>query len=235
MNNNSNVYNIFSSIANNYDRLNTILTLNIDSYWRKKAIRLCNINKNDKILDVCCGTGKMIEYACKAVGKNTEVIGLDFNEQMLSVGNIKLNQSIKDYKFKLIKGDILKLPFEDSSFDCVTVAFGLRNAKNRLKALCEIYRVLKWDGRLVCLELSNSSLPVFKNLYAIYFNYMLPIIGYLGTGDKTAYYYLRNSVNSFMSKAELQSAFQQVGFIDTGYLSLTGGIAAIHYGNKKLL
>lgn len=235
MNNNTNVYNIFSSIADNYDRLNTILTLNIDNYWRKKAIRLCNLNKNDKILDVCCGTGKMIKYACKTVGKNTEVIGLDFNQKMLGVANTKLNQSIKDYKFKLVKGDMLELPFEDLSFDCVTIAFGLRNAENKLKALSEIYRVLKSNGRLVCLELSNSSLPVFNSLYAIYFNYMLPIIGYLGTGDKTAYYYLRDSVNSFMSKTELQSAFHQVGFIDTGYLSLTGGIAAIHYGNKKLL
>jgi len=233
MDNNVNVYNIFSSIANRYDSLNSILTLNIDRLWRKKAIKICNLEQKDKVLDLCCGTGKMVEYACKAVGINTEVIGLDFNEAMLDVGQLRLNQSIQSYKYKLIKGNILSLPFEDSSFECITIAFGLRNIKDKFKALSEINRVLKPNGKLVCLELSNSTIPVFKDLYALYFNNVLPIIGYWGTRDKTAYRYLRDSVNSFMSKKELQSAFKKVGFINTGYMSLTGGISSIHFGNKK--
>lgn len=233
MNNNVNVYNVFSSIANKYDVLNTVLTLNIDRLWRKKTIKICNLKEKDKVLDLCCGTGKMVEYACKAVGKNTEVIGLDFNEAMLNVGNSNLNQSLENYKYKLIKGNILSLPFNDMSFDCITIAFGLRNIKDKLKALSEIYRVLKPNGKLVCLELSNPSVPVLKDLYALYFNHVLPVIGYLGTRDKTAYRYLRDSVNSFMSKKELQLAFKKIGFIDTSYLSLTGGVSSIHYGKKK--
>ena len=233
MDNNVNVYNVFSSIANKYDGLNTVLTLNIDRLWRKKAIKICNLKEKDKVLDLCCGTGKMIEYACKTVGKDTEVIGLDFNEAMLDVARSNLDQSIENYKYKLIKGNILSLPFKDTSFECITIAFGLRNIKDKFKALSEIRRVLKPNGKLVCLELSTPSVPVFKDLYALYFNHVLPIIGYLGTRDKTAYCYLRDSVNSFMSKNELQLAFEKVGFIDTGYLSLTGGISSIHYGTKK--
>ena len=232
-NNNANVYNVFSSIANKYDAINTVLTLNIDSLWRKKAISICSLKEKDKILDLCCGTGKMIEYACKTVGRNTEVIGLDFNEAMLNVGNVRLDKSIKNYKYKLIKGNILSLPFEDMSFDCITIAFGLRNIKDKFKALSEIYRVLKPKGKLVCLELSKSSIPVFKEFYSLYFNHVLPFIGYLGTRDKIAYQYLRDSVNDFMSKKELQSTFKKVGFVDTGYLSLACGISSIHYGKKK--
>lgn len=228
----ANVQNIFSSIAEKYDALNTVLTLNIDRLWRKKTINILNLNKNHKVLDLCCGTGQMVYYACKKVGKDTEVIGLDFNENMLNVGYKRLNESIKDYKFKLIGGDVQALPFDDSSFDCITIAFGLRNIPDKAKALSEIYRVLKPGGKAVCLELSTPQMPIFKQVYGLYFNYMLPIIGYLGTGSKDAYFYLRDSVNSFMTKDELYLSYKDVGFKDAGYKSLSGGIASIHYGIK---
>lgn len=228
----SNVQNIFTSIAEKYDTLNTVLTLNIDSLWRKKAINISNINKSSKVLDLCCGTGKMIYYECKKVGKDAEVIGLDFNEAMLNVGYKRLNKSINDYKYKLIKGDVQALPFSNCSFDCVTIAFGLRNIVNKIKTLSEIYRVLKPGGKAVCLELSTPQLPIFKQIYGLYFNNILPTIGYLGTGNKSAYSYLRDSVNNFMTKTELKYAFKSIGFYDADYKSLSGGIASIHYGTK---
>lgn len=231
----SNVQNIFSSIAEKYDILNTVLTLNIDSLWRKKAINISNINEDSKVLDLCCGTGKMVYYTCKKVGKNTEVIGLDFNEAMLEVGYKNLNKSIPDYKFKLLKGDVQALPFKDCSFDCVTIAFGLRNIPNKTKALSEIYRVLKPGGKAICLELSTPQIPIFKQVYGVYFNNILPIIGYLGTGDKNAYSYLRDSVNKFMSKSNLKYAFESTGFKNASYKSLSGGIASIHYGTKPIV
>lgn len=231
----SNVENIFTSIAGKYDTLNTVLTLNIDSLWRKKAINISNMKKDNKVLDLCCGTGKMIYYECKKVGKGTEVIGLDFNKAMLDVGYKRLDKSINDYKYKLIKGDVQELPFGNCSFDCVTIAFGLRNIPNKTKALSEIYRVLKPGGKAICLELSTPQIPIFKQIYRLYFNYMLPIIGYIGTGSKNAYSYLRDSVNNFMTKTELKYAFKSIGFHDTNYKSLSGGIASIHYGTKPIV
>lgn len=230
--NTADIQNIFSSIANKYDTLNSVLTLNIDKIWRKKAIKLCSIKESHKVLDLCCGTGKMIELECIAVGKNTTVIGLDFNKEMLNVGYKKLSQSINNYKFNLIQGDAMKLPFENNSFDCITIAFGLRNVPDKKKSISEMYRVLKPGGKVVCLELSKPEIPIFKNIYDLYFNFALPAIGYLGTRDKSAYYYLRDSVNSFMAKNQLKLEFENCGFKNTSYESLTCGIASIHYGNK---
>lgn len=226
------INNIFTSIASKYERLNTILTLNIDKIWRKKAITLCHLKEGDRVLDLCCGTGQMMEYACKIVGENTEVIGLDFNEAMISVGNKKLEASLKDYKYRMIQGDILKLPFENNTFDCITIAFGLRNIKDKRKALSEIYRVLKMGGKVICLELSKPEMPIIKNIYNIYFNHALPVIGYLGTNNNKAYYYLRNSVNSFMTKNELKLELDIMGFKNSSYTSLNLGTASIHYGTK---
>ena len=228
------VQSIFSSIANKYDKLNTILTLNIDKLWRKKAVTLCNIKENDKVLDLCCGTGKMIELECKAVGKNTAVIGLDFNREMLNVGHKKLNKLLANYKYNLIQGDVMELPFEDNSFNCISIAFGLRNVPNKIKAISEMYRVLKPGGKVVCLELSKPEIPIFRNIYNLYYNFVLPVIGYLGTQDKAAYYYLRDSVNGFMAKNQLKSEFKNVGFENSEFKSLTFGIASIHYGTKPL-
>lgn len=228
------VHDVFSSIATKYDRLNTILTLNIDQLWRKKAVKLCNIKENDNVLDLCCGTGKMIELECTAVGENTTVIGLDFNREMINVGYKKLNQSLNNYKFNLIQGDAMDLPFEDNTFHCITIAFGLRNVPDKRKAITEMYRVLKPGGKVVCLELSKPEMPIFKNIYNLYFNYVLPVIGYLGTQDKAAYHYLRDSVNGFMKKNQLLSEFKNVGFENSGFKSLTLGIASIHYGIKPL-
>jgi len=228
------VQSIFSSIADKYDKLNTLLTLNIDQLWRKKAVRLGYIKKNDKVLDICCGTGKMIELECSAVGKSTRVIGLDFNTEMIKVGNEKLSRLLDKNQFTLIQGDAMALPFEDATFDCITIAFGLRNVPDKRKVIFEMYRVLKPGGKVVCLELSKSTIPVFKSIYNFYFNHILPYIGYLGTKDKAAYYYLRDSVNGFMTKEALKREFKKVGFKNAGFQSLTFGIASIHYGVRPL-
>ena len=210
--NTTDVEKIFSVIAKRYDMLNSILTLNIDKIWRKKAIKLCEIKENHKVLDLCCGTGQMINYECKAVGKNTTVIGVDFSQEMLNVGVKRLNQSLKEYKFKLIRESILELPFEENKFDCITIAFGLRNISDKSKALSEMYRVLKPGGKIVCLELSKPNIPILKNIYNLYFNHVLPAVGALGTGDKKAYYYLRDSVNNFLNKKQLKEKFEDIGF-----------------------
>ncbi|MBN7772501.1 bifunctional demethylmenaquinone methyltransferase/2-methoxy-6-polyprenyl-1,4-benzoquinol methylase UbiE [Clostridium aminobutyricum] len=223
---------IFTSIASKYEQLNSILTFNIDKSWRKKAINLCQLKAGDTVLDLCCGTGQMVEYACKIVGKNAQVIGLDFNDAMINEAHKKLKKPLKGYTYQIMKGNVLELPFSDHSFDCITIAFGIRNIKDKRKVLSEMYRVVKPGGNVICLELSKPEMPIIKNIYAIYFNHLLPIIGYVGTQDRTAYYYLRNSVNGFMKKNELKQEFDAVGFQNTDYISLTFGVASIHYGKK---
>ena len=230
---NSNIHEIFTSIAHQYDKLNTLLTLNIDQLWRKKAVKLCQLKATDQVLDLCCGTGKMLELEGRAVGKFTRVTGLDFNKEMLKVGHKRLNQEIGDYNFNLVQGDAMALPFKDNSFDCITIAFGLRNIPDKSKAISEMYRVIKPGKRVICLELSKPELPIFKSFYNMYFNHVLPLIGYLGTHDKNAYYYLRDSVNGFLTKNQLRSEFKKAGFKNSGFQSLSLGIASIHFGIKQ--
>ena len=110
----------------------------------------------------------MVELECTAVGENTEVVGLDFNKEMLDVGYKNLNKSLTNYKFSLMQGDAMELPFEDSTFNCITIAFGLRNIPNKRKSISEMYRVLKPGGKVVCLELSKPEIPIFRNVYNLY-------------------------------------------------------------------
>jgi len=229
---NENVNNIFTSIAKRYDLINTILTLNIDNIWRKKSVALCQLKKHDKILDLCCGTGQMCLKLMKADVSDISVTGLDFNDAMLKVACKKLNPLSDTADIDLIQGDILALPFPDNEFDVVTIAFGIRNVADKVKAFAEIIRVLKPGGRVICLELSKPDLLLFRNIYALYFDHVLPFIGYLVSKDKAAYYYLRDSVNHFLSKPKLKLLMSDLGLVHAEYVSLSGGIASIHYGNK---
>ena len=234
MNGLQSVNTIFSSIADRYDRMNMLLSFNIDKLWRKKAIGLCDIKKGYKILDLCCGTGEMIKEMYRQED-DISVTGLDCNDEMLKIASQKLNALPKKNHLELIIGDVLNIPYQNSTFDVVTIAFGLRNIPDFYKALAEMYRVLKPGGRLICLELSKPTIPVFKNIYNVYFNHVLPVVGYIGTGDKKAYTYLKNTVNHFMKKPQLQSSFEKSGFCETGFISISAGIAAIHYGNKSIV
>lgn len=224
---------LFSGIAARYDCLNTILTLSIDKSWRRRAVDLCRLQKGQKVLDLCCGTGQMMELICREVGKDTTVTGLDLTERMLEVGKQRLGEAISDYSYRLVRGNVLDCPFEDASFDCVTIAFGLRSIPDKERALTEIARILKPGGRIVCLELSKPEAPILRSIYNLYFNHFLPIIGAIGTRDKAAYAYLRDSVNGFYTKEELLEAFHGVGFTDTGFMPMTCGAAAVHYGYKS--
>lgn len=229
---NENVNNIFTSIAKRYDLINTILTLNIDNIWRKKTVALCQLKKHDKILDLCCGTGQMCLKLVKAHVRGISVTGLDFNDEMLKVARKKLDPLSDSYSIALIQGDILALPFPDKEFNVVTIAFGIRNIAEKETAFAEIRRVLKPGGRIICLELSKPDMFLFRNIYSLYFDHLLPFVGYLVSRDKAAYYYLRNSVNHFMSKPQLKSLMSDSGLVNVDYMSLSGGIASIHYGNK---
>ena len=156
--------------------------------------------------------------------------GIDFSENMLEVGKEK-TASMENVK--LVHGDAMELPFEDNSFDYVTIGFGLRNVPDYLVALKEMNRVLKPGGMVVCLETSQPTLPVFKQMYALYFKFVMPIFGKLFAKSKEEYEWLQQSTFNFPGKEELKRMFEEAGFINVRVRSFTGGVAAMHLGYKE--
>jgi len=224
---------MFAGIAKRYDLLNHVLSLNIDRSWRRRVRSEINEILNDEnalVLDVACGTGDL-SLELKRGAKAT-VIGTDFCRPMLAVAAEKT--SAERITIPYLEADAMTLPFSDSVFDAATIAFGLRNLPNHLAGLQELNRVLKPNGRLVILECSKPRLPVFRELYGLYFSSILPRIGGLVSGSLGAYKYLPDSVSKFPDQKTLATMMEQSGFSNVQYENLTGGIAALHSGLKSI-
>ena len=224
------VHRVFQNISNKYDRLNNIISFEQHKVWRKRVMKEMNVQKGASALDVCCGTADWTIALSKAVGPTGEVTGLDFSENMLAVGKEKTADM---ENVKLIHGDAMDLPFEDNSFDYVTIGFGLRNVPEYLVALKEMNRVLKPGGMVVCLETSQPTLPVFKQVYALYFKFVMPVFGKLFAKSKDEYEWLQQSTFNFPGKEQLKRMFEQAGFTNIKVRSFTGGVAAMHLGYKE--
>ncbi|HEY0051137.1 MAG TPA: bifunctional demethylmenaquinone methyltransferase/2-methoxy-6-polyprenyl-1,4-benzoquinol methylase UbiE [Pyrinomonadaceae bacterium] len=224
---------MFSGIAGKYDFLNHFLSVNTDKRWRRlvaKKLQDVLDKPGAMVLDVACGTGDLSLEMQKS-GK-AKIIGTDFCRPMLSVAREKnqKNQTAIPY----IEGDGMNLSFADDTFDAVTIAFGLRNFSNWLDGLKELHRVLKPNGKLAILEFSTPIIPGFKQIFNLYFTQVLPRIGGAVSGSRGAYEYLPNSVSRFPDQKNLALMMGEVGFSDVEYKNLTGGIAALHSGAKKL-
>ncbi|PTI76128.1 demethylmenaquinone methyltransferase [Staphylococcus succinus] len=223
------VHNVFQNISGKYDRLNNIISFEQHKTWRKRVMKEMNVKPGSKALDVCCGTADWSISLSKAVGPNGEVTGVDFSENMLEVGKEKT----KDMdNIKLVHGDAMNLPFEDNEFDYVTIGFGLRNVPDYLATLKELNRVLKPGGMVVCLETSQPTTPVFKQLYKLYFKFVMPIFGKVFAKSKDEYEWLQQSTFDFPGKEKLKRLFTQAGFSNIKVRSFTGGVAAMHLGYK---
>jgi demethylmenaquinone methyltransferase / 2-methoxy-6-polyprenyl-1,4-benzoquinol methylase len=221
---------MFDNISHRYDFLNHFLSMGIDKGWRRKAVNLLKAQKPRHILDVATGTG---DFAIQALSLNPEKItGVDISEGMLEVGRKKLRSRKLDDKITLLSGDSENLPFEDASFDAVTVAFGVRNFENLERGLQEIYRVLRPNGRIVVLEFSRPRKFPFKQVYHFYFRFVLPKIGRVVSSDKSAYTYLPESVAAFPDGEDFVRILTTVGFNQTQCRSLTFGISSIYTGTK---
>ncbi|HZH61578.1 MAG TPA: demethylmenaquinone methyltransferase [Metabacillus sp.] len=225
------VHGVFEKIYENYDQMNSVISFQRHKAWRKETMKRMNVKKGQTALDVCCGTGDWSIALAEAVGPEGSVIGLDFSQNMLKVGHQKVEQlGLKNVN--LVHGNAMQLPFEDHSFDFVTIGFGLRNVPDYMQVLKEMNRVLKPGGKAVCLETSQPNLPVFKQFFYLYFRYIMPLFGKVFAKSYSEYSWLQESARDFPGMTELAKMFKEAGFIDIQVKAFTGGVAAMHLGVK---
>lgn len=224
---------MFDSIAGNYDRLNHILSLDIDKSWRKKAVREIVVKDTPlKILDVASGTGDFAMAIARDSAPGSLITGTDISEGMLAIGREKVKAAGLDDRIRLEYGDCEQLEYPAGSFDRVSVAFGVRNFEHLEKGLSEMCRVLKPGGKSVILELSVPGNPILKSVYKLYFLHILPLIGGLVSGDRAAYRYLPASVLKFPSPEKVCSMMRSAGFSEVRTKALTFGICRMFIGIK---
>jgi demethylmenaquinone methyltransferase/2-methoxy-6-polyprenyl-1,4-benzoquinol methylase len=223
---------MFSAIAPRYDFLNRLLSAGRDRVWRREAIRATRLPIDGRLLDVCTGTADMALETARQFPTAT-IAGVDFSGPMIDRGRQKVAGAGLADRVVLSVAPAEALPFPDGAFDAVTVAFGLRNVADRRLALAEMRRVLKPGGRAVVLEFTTPPGRLFRRLYLWYFHRVLPVIGGLISGHRSAYAYLPASVGEFPPPKELAAWMEQAGFRDVSYRLLTGGIVAIHVGEKR--
>ncbi|PNZ72672.1 demethylmenaquinone methyltransferase [Mammaliicoccus stepanovicii] len=223
------VHHVFQNISGKYDTLNNIISFEQHKRWRKLVMREMNVKPGSKALDVCCGTADWTIQLSHAVGPYGEVMGIDFSENMLEVGHKKTENMANIH---LIHGDAMALPFEDNEFDYVTIGFGLRNVPDYKHVLSELKRVVKPGGMVVCLETSQPTLPVFKQLYSFYFKNIMPLFGKLFAKSLQEYNWLQESAQNFPDKKKLAQMFAEVGYERIKVKTFTGGVSAMHLAYK---
>ncbi|RZW52789.1 MAG: bifunctional demethylmenaquinone methyltransferase/2-methoxy-6-polyprenyl-1,4-benzoquinol methylase UbiE [Flavobacteriaceae bacterium] len=221
---------MFDTISNEYDGLNRVISFGIDIKWRKKVVQKVAATHPSTILDIATGTGDLAIALLETQAR--KIVGLDISEGMLEVGRKKIAKRKLDDRIEMVIGDSENLPFDDSSFDAITVAFGIRNFENLEKGLSEILRVLKPSGIFVILETSVPTKTPFKQGYKLYTKKVLPLIGRLFSRDKVAYSYLCESASVFPYGEALNNILTKIGFINAVALPQTMGVATIYMASK---
>jgi len=220
---------MFDNIASSYDFLNHTLSLGMDNIWRKIAIKKLS-NKPSTILDIATGTGDFAICATKYT--NATITGIDISQGMLDIGIDKIiKQGLTD-RIKLQLADSENLPFQDDSYDAITAGFGVRNFENLNKGLSEMYRTLKSGGIIAILEPSEPNNFPLKQLYKLYFHYILPLIGGIISKDKNAYTYLPDSVSAFPSGKDFLTELVKAGFKESKHIPLSFGIVSLYIAIK---
>ena len=224
------VADMFNNISKRYDFLNHFLSMGIDRIWRKKAIRTLQEIKPKRILDIATGTG---DFAIAALKLNPEeVVGVDISQGMLDMGIEKMKKKKVDHIIKMRLGDSEKLPFEDESFDALTVGFGVRNYENLEKGLSDMLRILRPGGKAVILEFSKPKKFPIKQLFGFYSKRLIPFIGKTISKDKRAYAYLPESVEAFPEGQDFMDIMSKLGYKNVASKLVSGGIATIYTGIK---
>ncbi|MFZ0219191.1 MAG: bifunctional demethylmenaquinone methyltransferase/2-methoxy-6-polyprenyl-1,4-benzoquinol methylase UbiE [Candidatus Aquirickettsiella sp.] len=218
---------VFQSVADKYDLMNDLMSFGLHRLWKKFAVELAQLRRGDSVLDVAGGTGDLIKTFTKHVGPQGKAILLDINATMLNVGRDRLlNLGLTEVS--VIQANAEYLPFADASFDCLSIAFGLRNVTHKKTALQSMYRVLKPGARLIVLEFSKPILGFLQNLYNRYSFDFLPKLGEWIANDEASYRYLVESIRRHPDQKTLQDLILAAGFDECEYYNLSGGIVALH-------
>ncbi len=213
--------------------MNTLLSFGIHHIWKRIAVRMLELNSEDRVLDVCGGTGDLAILAAGAVSPAGRVTLYDFSSAMINAGRFKKNNLPIRKRIQYIQGDIQQISFQDESFDAAMVGFGIRNVIDMKKGFKEMYRVLKPGGKMMCLEFSRPTSPLFRMLYDYYSFYIIPFLGKAITGSVQAYTHLPESIRTFPSPDELTDILNNIGFLHVTHKKLTNGIAVIHLAIKN--
>jgi len=222
---------MFDTISGNYDGLNRVISFGIDIKWRKIVLKLVSDKNPKTVLDIATGTGDLAILMTKTTAE--KIIGLDISAGMLEVGRNKIKAKNLSDKIEMILADSENMPFEDNTFDAITVAFGVRNFENLEKGLAEILRVLKPNGLFVILETSVPDKTPYKQGYSFYSKNILPLIGKLFSKDNSAYQYLSESASVFPYGEVLNNILRKIGFIEVEAMPQTFGVATIYSASKK--
>lgn len=224
------VHSVFQNISNDYDRMNDIISFRMHNKWKNDALDRMLINANTKLLDVCCGTGDLSIIA-SGKNENIEITGVDFSCNMLEIANKKIeNSNVCNIEF--ILANAMDMPFDDNVFDYVIIGFGLRNTPDYYRVICEMVRVAKPFGKVMCLDTSIPTLSLYTSIYKLYFRYIMPMIGFFLTNRKNEYKWLNDSTVAFLTKQELKIMFEDAGLSDIKIKSYAGGAVTMHQGLK---
>jgi len=220
---------MFAEIAPRYDATNKLLTAGADEGWRKRAVAELAAPHGGRILDLCCGTGDLAFHLART-DPTLDVTGADFCAPMLDGARTRAVREDREGRTAFVEADVMALPFPDASFDGATMGFSMRNVVDIVATLREARRILKPGARFVNLDVSKAPNPFFRRLSNLYFYGLVPLVGGLVGGSKSAYRYLPNSLTNYPDADELAERFRSAGFSAVRYVRLGGGAIAVHVG-----
>ena len=223
---------VFHSVAQKYDVMNDLMSMGVHRLWKRFTIELSGVRKGQRVLDIAGGTGDLAAKFSRLVGPEGEVVLADINDSMLKVGRDRLADRGVAGNIQFVQANAQHLPFPDNHFDCITIAFGLRNVTDKDEALRSMHRVLKPGGQLMVLEFSKPTVKPLNPIYDAYSFKILPLMGKLIANDSESYKYLAESIRMHPDQETLKEMMEQAGFINCEYHNLTGGIVALHRGFK---
>ena len=223
---------VFDSVATRYDLMNDLMSFGLHRLWKRFAVDVSGVHEGERVLDLAGGTGDVAALLVGRVGGAGSVVVADINRSMLGVGRERLDGRGLVGNVTYAQANAERLPFAGASFDCVTMAFGLRNVTHKEAALAETLRVLRPGGRLLVLEFSHVTVAALRPLYDLYSLHGLPLMGRLVAGDADSYRYLAESIRMHPDQETLKGMMEAAGFVHCDYLNHTGGIVAVHRGWK---